>query len=869
MKYQELIQFLFLSFLPFFSHGQEELLPCENKSLPATLDNQFQKDIEKISGIECFNKLNDFEFYYSTEVCDCLKPQFENVNEEKVIEDQEKYDEIGKSLVAAVLDLSKDVAELDHLVPSLNKKSEWRNSCNLNKILSFESCQGNSKKMKRLESIFDFYKKDEDTLGLKGFDKFSVPNLIDKFKREARIRLDKTYNSNHESDVCLHPSYDFRYEIKRAQNAFLPKNKDTFYSAIFDGELNHMVNFRALSIFNTILGHKNRENDPKGRDILLRNWESFGKYDSGDITNSDEVINYLDKKLQKRCDKLTKEIDSLACNMEIDNYEKDFSDEDYIMSSMLDITYVDLEKADIGKKIGQMKTLCQPAKEIKKEENFDLRLKEILGIYDSPSEAIASLRIQSVSRLDGITYMFSESKSRKCEGLCKTPVELDSTGYCVMEPVDTLLDKHQCLNPPEIFPKIMTLYSYSMEKCDYLNFLKEEELVNEIQDEAETIRSSRPAELAASDVTLEKITQHNVSPVKKNKLLDTFLDGPVEKQPVAEELKKDDLSKEVVVDNKTEENNAQSSSQEDEEALPNQQALSFSKEGKQQNNMPNDIAVNNLRNLEGSLSFGKSQGGKASSKPTEGDLGSDQIRSARKRVDKLLDSLDKVRKDNEDLGQMIADARRSEGSNFSTRPAPFSPSPVPSTVTPSSIPYRGSSSPFSNSPLGGEVFGDNPLVQDGAVNTGEVVRTDLVGKSSTGISSPEDGDFKTQTAEGVKRGSEDSTVSPIAQLFQGTLDSSKVSDSKSNQKLIEVEVVEGTREVNLAELLKNRDEINPGEAFVLYELVDNRKVAVTLVPSFTSYRGKRSFAGYRPLEINKSNKSLVNKLRALENFMSN
>ncbi|EQC52778.1 hypothetical protein M901_0944 [Bacteriovorax sp. DB6_IX] len=875
--------FLIFSFSLFSISAFAEIEPCIKGNALEVLNSSMEKNINDFTGYSCFQKINDYEFGDYRETCGCFKPQFENIQSVPLISEEEKHKDIGKYIIANIEKLSVDFATLDSLMPSLNESQDLQNVCNIDNLLSFDKCGlPKSESLQKIEKMFGFHLKKNEELGIEGKEKFSVSNLKEKIVKEVRIKLDKTAKVDFKTPYCEHPSFSFKFMGSNIANSFKDDDKKKMlFKALFENDFNAEKSVADNQIFELFFKDAKNGVDTDGIALLKKNWNSFGSSKSENITDSPEVLAFLENKLKGRCGALKEEINKLSCDVDISHYGKNIKDDEKqlkIEDIALDVTD---NKQDLTKKIGEIKGICTRNSNMPMFKDYDSLIAPLKADFVSPNAAYGNQTKESLSSIDVINEIFSvdDGKSEKktgCEDLCLQPEQLDATGFCVKRPIDEVMKKFDCDNPSDT----------NKQKCDYLSLMKEDEVITNIQDEIANM-SSEERNSDQAKTLFEQLRIRGVSINRNNKLLDKFLN--VKRVSSADnkivEKKGADNLKSTTPQNKLDVVRVGSGP----DAGPNNRGVermsvqssvrpSTGQSSAQKTVVDMDSALKRLETAKSSLSFGgKRRGGKGSSSSSDNLNDMDK---ASQKIDGLLATLDDLRKDNSDLDRLISDLDTkvtnpedgtfsSSGPGSSYRAGRGSGGFPQGTQVASRGPGYGSAG---TSGSGG--FGDNGLGQGGASSqTGDIVRTDLIGKSSTGVASPEDGDRMAQSAAGVRQpasvgASSQGSSSAISKLFQGKIEASSVQNNNRASELVQVEVSEGVKEVNLSELLKNRDEINPGEAFILYELIDNRKVEVTLIPTFSNYKGKRFFAGYRPLDVNQSNRILVNKLKAEKNLLT-
>jgi len=850
--------------------------PCVGSSNSLEiLSNDFESNINRVSGYDCIEQINNLDFDDYRESCNCLKPHFENIKSMPLISDKEKHENVGKFVIGKIETMSEDFAILDSLMPSLKDSKELANICNVDNLLSFDGCGlPNQQAMNKIKKIFGFHLDKNIKLGVMGSNTFSIENLRNKIVKETRVKLDKTAPADFKTSYCEHPSFNFKFLGSKIFNSFKDNDKKSdLYKAIFENEYNDEKMVADQQVFKLFFKEVDGSVDTKGIQLLKSNWKSFGNSSTSDISSSKNVRDFIEDKLKRKCVFIKNEINKLSCNEDISHYGKNIEEKDKkfkIEDIAMDISDT---SENLSTKLGEIKGICQRNSNMPIYKDYDNLLKPIKGDIDNPTTAYQGATLEATNEVYNITDLFSPGEKKEgeggtCEDLCVQPIKLDNTGFCIKQPLDEVMKKFDCANKDTKHKK----------KCAYLSLMEENQVVDKIQDVyAELSDSEKNSEKGKS--LLEQLRIRGVSVTKNNELLDKFLN--VKKPETTKEIAKapSDSTKPKTTSLNTIKVGKTPNEPKQQTSQPTQKAkVKVAKTNPAQTAIDMDAALNRLESSGSSLSFGRSSKGK--SKGSKYKKGDSDISSASKKLDGLLSTLDDLRKDNSDIDNILANMGTtpyqastgnngglpsSSGSGYSNRLA--------SNSVPGNYVSSGSGGAGSVSGAPGSGFGDNGLSNpSGGSYVGDIARTDLVGKSSTGVSSPEDGDLQAQSAPGVRgptsvRGGSSSS-SPISQLFQGQIEASNIQDNTKASDLIEVEISRGVKEVNLAELLKNRDEINPGEAFILYEVVGQRKVEVTLIPTFSNFKGKRFFAGYRPLDVNGSNKILVDKLKAEKNLLT-
>jgi hypothetical protein len=856
-------------FFNFASFAATEVDPCHGKSGESTapMDRSVASTLENITPQRCINSLDNFELFSKEETCDCFKDYTKEVKKKPLVSEDEKLNSTGMGLISNMVKLSKEFAEISAAMPSLaDPKYGVLNSCSISKPFQFETkgCSTRNPATKeRLKKLFSFYMKDNDITGVKGHDSFSLSNLKKKLKDETTMLLNANQKPGVDNGMCTHPSFDNFIKTKEIEKYFLPTNRKELYATIIDGQVNDLGRGpRKLAFFDLILSLNNGGEDKKGKELLIKEWGSIDpEGESWDITTSEKLKSYLAQKLKSKCDQINQQFETAICSNELSDLDRTIP-EDEKFDYFVERSSTLIDNNDLEGSLGKVKTLCGTNKA---GATLDDYWQTLTGSSKSPSENFNSQMLQSI---DKSIYI---QKSNLCEDICVKGGEKGPDGFCKKRNIDDVIAQYKCDSVTDEEMK---------RKCGILKLLKEEGTIKEIEEV-----------LASSDLVIkdperygsvsDKI-RYGVNTKKKNELLNQFLE--IGKPDVKEESKT--ANKPAKEDNNSRLSTPKVGKQDSvapkpQESQPKQQKTARVKPNvdmNKQKQLDMDAALNRLETAKGSLSFGRSSKGRSGSSKKSGSGTSSDITEANSRLDSLMATLDNLQKDNSSIDNLIKnmnnpaygagtgnDSNNGAGSSYTRRrPTQLANNGAAGGAgsfgsAPSSAGGLPSESSISN-PSGGEYVGD-------------IARTDLVGKSSTGVSSPEDGDFSAQTAPGVRkpaslgRGGEAGS-SDISKLFQGRLEASKVSDNTNTSNLVQVEVKKGVKEVNLAELLKNRDEINPGEAFILYEVVQNKKIEVTLIPTFSNYKGKRFFAGYRPLDVNGNNRILVEKLKAERNLLT-
>ncbi len=110
----------------------------------------------------------------------------------------------------------------------------------------------------------------------------------------------------------------------------------------------------------------------------------------------------------------------------------------------------------------------------------------------------------------------------------------------------------------------------------------------------------------------------------------------------------------------------------------------------------------------------------------------------------------------------------------------------------------------------------------------------------------------------------DSSQSPISKLFQGIIDGKNVrEDGIKDLNVKQVRVYSKDQNIMLEDLLLKHNDIGVGEAFIVYELRDDVRRDVKLIPIFS----EDEFQGYKIDEVNDKNEVLANRLFASDNFL--
>lgn len=851
-----------------------EVNPClkDTKASTAPLSLKLTETLESITPKGCIQKIENMDLFDSDETCSCFKPYYEDVKEINIASDEEKFEETGNALITKFQKLSTDFAQLATLMPSLANDSEIFESCGVERPFEFSGnqCNSNDPKVKqRMKKMFGFYLKDNETIGVRGSKQFSVDNLVDKLGKEIRLYTSSSAKPDmHNENHCVHPSMNFFVQKKEIDIYLNEKNRELLYNSVVLDSDNTFNSADDVSFFNLLKMNNDGTVDREGLSLLKSEWSTIGpEKNSGDITNSNKLKSYLKKKLINRCNDINKDVKEAVCSDKINKLDLNITKNNKFDHILNIVDSGKLEGDDLITGLGSIKKIC------KSETNG----KSINGVWESLTglnELPSEIYSQNAKNAVKFTNELSENLSL-CSEICDNDGKKDDVGFCQKKDIDKLLVKYECkkLNSIDV--------SIEKQKCDALSLLKEEGTIKEIEVALKQydLKEKDPETYAS---IADNIRMRNSKTDGKD-LLSRFLDRKGRKSKEGNSEKKvesqvsvadrrEDSKKEIHDDVK------QSDSSINEEQ---RSQTPINKVAKQTANTQKDInvdsAIKRFESTNAKLSFGRSKNRNSSANSKKSKMINSSMSSANDKLNSLMSTLDEIRKDNENISSIINNKDQKAYSAKTLNPESQSRNRSQRRAnSPSNDTSLSGNSGLNTSPFG-NVASSNSSRSNGTGSSqiqehvGDIARTDLIGKSSTGVSSPEDGDIKSQTAPGVRAPAsvgKKASSSAISKLFQGNLESSSISDNTSNRKLVKVEVKDGVKEVNLAELLKNRDEINPGEAFILYELVNKRKVEVTLIPTFSNYKGKRFFAGYRPLDINKSNKILVDKLKAEKNLLT-
>ena len=851
-----------------------EVNPCikDTKASTAPLSLKLTKTLESITPKGCIQKIENMDLFDSDETCSCFKPYYEDVKPVNIASDEEKFEETGNALMTKFQKLSTDFAQLATLMPSLANDAEIFESCGVERPFEFSGnqCNSNDPKVKqRMKKMFGFYLKDNETIGVKGSNQFSVDNLVDKLGKEIRLYTSPYAKPDiHNENLCVHPSMNFFVQKKEIDIYLNEKNRELLYNSVVLDSDNTFNSADDVSFFNLLKMNNDGTVDKKGLNLLKSEWNTIGpEKNSGEITSSNKLKSYLKKKLINRCNDINKEVKEAVCSDKINKLDLNITKNNKFDHILNIIDSGKLESDDIVAGLGSIKKIC---KSETNGESINRVWESLTGVNDLPSE------VYSQNAKNAVKFTNEMSKNLNlCSEICETDGQKDDVGFCKKKDIDKLLANYQCKSLDSTDVSIEKL------KCDALSLLKEEGTIKEIEVALKQYDlKERDPEAYAS--IADHIRMRNSKTGGKD-LLSRFLDRKGRKA-------KDDNSKKKVETQESIASISEESKQTNHDVTKKSDSLIKEEQSSQapinkvakqaahtQKDINVDSAIKRFESTSANLSFGGSKNRNASTNSKKSKTINNSMSSANDKLNSLMSTLDELRKDNENISSIINNKDQKAYSAKTLNPESQSRSRSQRRAnSPSSDTSLSGNSGLNTSPFG-NVANSNSSRNNGTGPSqiqepiGDIARTDLIGKSSTGVSSPEDGDIKSQTAPGVRAPasvSKRASSSAISKLFQGSLESSSISDNTNNSKLVKVEVKDGVKEVNLAELLKNRDEISPGEAFILYELVNKRKVEVTLIPTFSNYKGKRFFAGYRPLDINKSNKILVDKLKAEKNLLT-
>lgn len=857
--------------LPFFllvtlAFGQEEN-PCNKdfKDSLTPMSKSFTDSLEGVTALGCVRKVKDLEFFEINETCDCFKPHLKDIKAQSVPV-KDKHEEAGRALMSQYIKLTSDFAELSSLMPSLKHEKDIWKSCGISKPFELKSCNAtDSNVAQKMKEMFSFYMDDNKYVGIKGYDEFSIDNIQNKLVKETQIYVKDWKRPQLDTGSCIHPSFNFFIQKKRMSNYLNSENRSYLKAAVLDDQLNEFNAAKESAFFRLFLNHHDGVKDTVGKSLLTKHWADLKPGESSDITQNSSLKSYLVSKLKNNCEAVNQKFDDLICNKDFNQYDK-LVDDSNKFEEVLNITDNMSEDPDkLESELGMIKKICSVQKTV--AGDLDKLYQSVTNSNVKPTVVLKNIN-------EGSVMMSGKAKEINiCQDICTE--EKDRSGLCKIGNIDKALKEYDCHKDTK----------KDVDKCSFLTLLKEDDTMKKIEREYITkLRSGDNKDESSLKAIADALNKRNINVAAPSDdgddLLSHFLkksnDNPSEKvvksnNDTTVEKEKSNFSSAQI---KTREEAKERPIAKQERATQKVTQAPISQAKKTEIDM--DSALNRLETAKGALSFGRSSRSGGSKGASGAGSDDNSVSAANDRLDNLMATLDTLQKDNSSLDNLIKNMNNQEyaangandalnsngnyGRGGNNQLASNGITPVGSGVS-GATPASGGSLPSQNSisnPSGGEYVGD-------------IARTDLVGKSSTGVSSPDDGDFNAQSAPGVRKPANidgDAGSSAISKLFQGRLEASKVADNTNTTQLVQVEIKKGVKEVNLAELLKNRDEINPGEAFILYEVIRNQKVEVTLIPTFSNYKGKRFFAGYRPLDINTSNRLLVDKLKAAKNLLT-
>lgn len=820
---------------------------CVGK-IEEALESQVAGSVEELAPYHCVNKYNNFEFTTEDtigEFCDCTKKNPFKIKDYGPKDDEEKIKQVGDYLISEVIDLAEKIDDMSNeiSVEELEGMGQaFPESCNLPKM--FDNLSNNCKNSNRLNVMYQSFLNKIDPgfkelYDLKEYAKFDPKFLSSQIEKIINIKSGEQVKSG-TSNSCI-PPYLMNNSIDK--NLY---HKVSYFAA--KGELSKLNSMK-----------DDFYNNDKKKEVVAKSMTELGNY----------------------CEKLSNNIFKYSCDEDLSKLRK-VTDDGKLNDKIFSIDTSNSNTDNISKNIGEINYLCKSrAVDISESENFDNLLKSFS--YTGNSFGL------SAKIADSLHYQNVAKDKNFCSSLCSDSSPYSGAG-CKFKDLKDLESKY-CQSSSEAINEV---------KCSIVLQQKMRQTTIEINDSM--------AGLSSEDK--KKVYNDFMKDDHKKKLgylLTNTKDHGSEKSIKSLFFgKKSDAQKKEMPKIVAESNVASSVSQSSEDSKSQMLAKNDRKNAQDQksdNNQSgqrqvsqNGISNSNGANIQnanqnsnlnstagfgGSISFSRSVssvGNKNNSsesfhgvnssglksmgmKRSEGETRAlnrindlyKELNASENRLSKLADQLDSSMTNSSDNNdRRYSKAKVNRGGAYQQNS--YSGDPLPSSqFTPGQA--RRAASTSATNPSSDSEGGEKNRMP-----------TDIVGRSVTGVSASE------ERAQARPSGAISAKInsSAISQLFAGELDRSNVQyqGRATASGIKKIRVPEINSKIDLSDLLKNRDEISPGEPFILFEVRNGKSIEVTLIPTYSEFNGKKSFSGYKALSINSNNKELVQKIFASKNLLT-
>lgn len=808
-------------------------IPC-TQNIDISKNNNLES-LVKLAPDYCVKKYQNFEFENGIDdFCKCQLDQKDNIKPKSFVSEDEKLKEVGEVILSEIFELATQVSYVSNEVSIDEVESlglSFPSSCNLPSFLSVQnlSCNGKPISNKILSSVFTSLIDNVDAnliedFGIEKSKNFSSSLLTKNIEKYVKV-MEGEEKVPGRGKSCLPPSYNS--DLKKTYHVNEPA-----ILAYFDG--NQKKNMKEL-------------------------------FESGVPENRKKVLSSFLSKFEDQCSNLKNNINEILCNNP-QSLSKKVSVAD-IENSMFEIDLGNVAKLEDG--IGRLKEACfqKDLKDVPKHSFEEKVYKKVVTVkdidYTSKSKLASSIK-------NGLKYT-NNFNENICSQICLDASPYEKSG-CQLKNVEEL-DAKFCTDSSAITEQEQKIVCSIVEVERYKNSKIEIEktLANFSDDEAK-----------------EYVEKHFEGD-KKGMILKIVQAGKIEKKETT--LKSLFFSEQkgakAVVGKITDKNSDDvviakiNVKKSDDEVRENtNKRESSSSEHFAKNDDSQMVVKSNQYNAQGPLS---SFGMTASTKKvggTDKSLGDslDKI-SSRKKNDKVISDLQNKsdKKIAQRLGQLSDRLSQSQNRINSLyddlQGKQVSSDSLASRMPSSSGQYAnhnqlnrgrnlvGNSNAIVTStlPTNSNSFDNNTDV-NAASSLGP---TDLVGRGVTGVSSTDDRSYSVNP----KTNGAFNKLSNISKLFMGEYDKNSIDLNSNNSELKKIRIPNNLEKIDLVSLLQNRDEIMPGDPFILFEIENGKRIEVTLVPTFVEYRNKRSFQGYKAININKHNEELVRKIKAHKNLI--
>lgn len=808
-----------------------------------SLTNDNMNSILALAPNFCISKYQNFEFEDGVDgYCNCqLEKKWDNVPVKEFVSKDQKLKEVGDAFLYELLSVSQVISEISNEFTQEDLENlgvEYPDKCNLPDFLSEKnlSCNGVRLPDEYIEKVFGSLSNNipdvlKHEFGVKENDKFSLKNLSTKIQNTIEI-LNGDKAASGQTQKCLPPKF----------------NKAVYNSS-------------SVSLYSVIPQTVN-EFDPS-----LINSDILNKFHNDDVVVKKKLVSKAFSIIEGRCIAVKKNLNQLICKTP-EKLKLPVTNSN-IEASLINLD-TDSSKIDLVT-VGRLKSACMEKNKMPLDsENLNVQIikKIVPKLENNNMSAQSNLEI-SLKGFVNFTDGFSEANL--CKDICQTSGAYPKSG-CDFKKLSEIEEKF-CTGGVESFSQEQSMIC-SFVEVEKLNQSKEEIVKSlahltddEVKSYIETNFEGKKKKSIASMIKVDRTSKN------ENSIKNLFFKNRDEKlvpkiaQAVAQNLEVEQ-SKEIV----------------DQKISGRKEIKKISSINDEVTTSPSVVVVAKVpaKIVAEATPFTMSSAGTNRSFETANVFSSKPHTKSKSNLDykkshemiserlnetqRLSDLADRISNSQKRVYTMMNKLSQSQDSKPIESEGRIRNSPNYRNVASRNQDLRPSSQIYTNSDGGTGAQSVNTQ-EEVKSQRGSVVATDLVGRSVTGVSAT---DERSTSAQGALKqySSGKGELSSISKLFMGELDKRSVSTTSSNiSQLQRVLIPNQLDKVDLVALLKNKDEIKPGEPFILYEIERGEKVEVTLVPTFSEFANKKSFTGYRPINVNRVNQYLVDKIRAHKNLI--